>query len=233
MTPMNRTTPPFLDNPSDERAEHGSNYTEADLRAFDALNSFTSNKINSTDESGKVNLNKNTIDYTESDLVEFEKLNLAAKQNGRGTSYSLAVEDSEHKIGSAVSANNERIYSANDLILFKKIYEIDEKIKLERPSITSPARALVQASGDQYSSRDIAAFESLMNFKTGNNTSFEVAPRWPSFLTETVTDYQRRSNPEYAMKVIDSDRERLKQRASLGQRLHSMKIVFTPHKRMK
>jgi len=233
VTPMNRSTAPFLDAPHDERAGHASNYTESDLRAFDALNLFSSDKIKSTTGSSKSTLNNSTIDYTETDLAEFEKLNLAAKQNGSGTSYSLAAEDTEYKIGFFGSADNERIYSANDLMLFKKIYEIDDKTKIESSSMSSPVRTSVQASGDQYSSHDIAAFESLMNFQTGNNVSFEASPRIPSFLTETLNDPQERSDPEYSMKIIDSDRERLKQRASLGHRLHSMKIVFTPHKRMK
>ena len=96
---MNRSTAPFLDAPHDERAGHASNYTESDLRAFDALNLFSSDKIKSTTGSSKSTLNNSTIDYTETDLAEFEKLNLAAKQNGSGTSYSLAAEDTEYKIG--------------------------------------------------------------------------------------------------------------------------------------
>jgi hypothetical protein len=64
---MNRSTAPLLDAPPDERAGHASNYTEADLRAFDALNSFSSDKIKSTTGSSKSTLNNSTIDYTETD----------------------------------------------------------------------------------------------------------------------------------------------------------------------
>jgi len=233
MTPINQSRASSFGAPHNETEGEAINYTDADRLAFDTLTSSLANRANSTTGSGKTIYNQATVSYTDADLAEFGKLSLATKQSGIGT-YTLAdAEKTEHKIGMVDPINRERVYSDNDFMLFKKIYAMDDQATLERSSNSSSAKGVLQVTGDRYSSRDIAAFESLMNFRHGKSASLETSSRLPSFLTEELPEQQRTGHPEYSMKIVDSDRERLKQRAGLGQRLHAMKIVFTPHKRMK